>query len=105
MSERGMKKWAPFSSLIEQSICLEKMRYERNKIEKPKISSDQAQKINRAILNSNGSPIKIKYFYDGYLYEIVAQIIRVDSLNKALVTSKGSLPLNNIIDIGIDDYF
>ena len=31
MSDRGMKKWAPFSSLIEQSTCLEEMRYQKNK--------------------------------------------------------------------------
>ena len=37
MSDRGMKKWAPFSSLIEQSTCLEEMRYQKNKIEKPLI--------------------------------------------------------------------
>ena len=105
MSERGMKKWAPFSSLIEQSSCLEKMRYERNKIEKPKISSDRAQKINAIIVNSRGQTLKIKYFYDGYLYEISAQIKRVDTINKILITDKGSLPLSNIIDINSEDYF
>ena len=105
MSERGMKKWAPFASLIEQSSCLEKMKYERNKIEKPKISSDRAQKINAIIVNSHGETLKIKYFYDGYLYEISAQIRRVDTLNKILFTNKGSLPLSNIIDINSEDYF
>ena len=105
MSERGMKKWAPFASLIEQSSCLEKMKYERNKIEKPKISSDRAQKINAIIVNSHSETLKIKYFYDGYLYEISAQIKRIDALNKVLVTDKGSLPLSNIIDINSEDYF
>ena len=59
-----MKKWAPFASLIEQSTCLEKMRYERNKIEKPKISSDKAREINMILANYHGEDLKIKYFYD-----------------------------------------
>ena len=35
MSDRGMKKWAPFASLIEQSEFLEQMHYEKNKIAIP----------------------------------------------------------------------
>ena len=54
MSDRGMKKWAPFSSLIEQSTCLEKMRFEKNKIEKPKISNERAEKINAILSNYKG---------------------------------------------------
>ena len=102
MSERGMKKWAPFSSLIEQSTCLEKMRYERNKIDKPSISNDRANKINEILKNYHGQEIKIKYYYDGYLFEIKTTIIRIESTQRALVTSKGIIPLSNIIDV-IDD--
>ena len=102
MSERGMKKWAPFSSLIEQSTCLEKMRYERNKIDKPSISSDRANKINAILTNYRGQEIKIKYYYDGYLFEIKTTIIKIESTQRALVTSKGIIPLSNIIDV-IDD--
>ena len=51
MSDRGMKKWAPFSSLIEQSTCLEEMRYQKNKIEKPLISIEKAREINEILTN------------------------------------------------------
>lgn len=102
MSERGMKKWAPFSSLIEQSTCLEKMRYERNKIDKPSISSDRANKINEILKNYHGQEIRIKYYYDGYLFEIKTSIIKIESTQRALLTSKGIIPLSNIIDV-IDD--
>ena len=105
MSERGMKKWAPFASLIEQSTCLEKMRYERNKIEKPKISSDKAREINMILANYHGEDLKIKYFYDGYLYVVSTKIIRIDKAQKILITESGSLPLNSIIDIASEDYF
>ena len=45
MSDRGMKKFAPYASLIEQNDYLERMRYEKNKIEKPKLSSEKAEEI------------------------------------------------------------
>ncbi len=99
MSERGMKKWAPYSSLIEQSTCLEKMRYEKNKIEKPKISIDKAEKINRILLNYKKQELTITYFYDGYLYTVKTIVKRIDEVNKQLILPEGKLPLNEIIDI------
>ena len=35
MADRGMKKWLPFASLVEQGEYLSKMMYEKYKIEKP----------------------------------------------------------------------
>ena len=62
MSDRGMKKWAPFSSLIEQSSVLNEMFYEKNKKAKPQISSERASKINQILSNYGGEKIKIKYY-------------------------------------------
>ena len=61
MSDRGMKKWAPFSSLIEQSTCLEEMRYQKNKIEKPLISIEKAREINEILTNYHGQELLITY--------------------------------------------
>ena len=52
-SDRGMKKYAPFASLIEQSICLNEMRYKKNKIYKPKIVNERTDKINKILVNYN----------------------------------------------------
>ena len=70
MSDRGMKKWAPYSSLIEQATCLEEMRYERNKVEKPTITQDRIEKINFILQNYRGQPLKIRFWHDGYFYII-----------------------------------
>jgi len=99
MSDRGMKKWAPFSSLIEQSTCLEQMRYEKNKIDKPLISNERAEKINQILINYAGQDVEIKYFYDGYLYSIVTKIKRIDKEFKKLILPNGSLSFKDIIDI------
>ena len=100
MSDRGMKKWAPFSSLIEQATCLEQMRYQRNKIDKPVLSDDQKEKINYILQTyKKGQIVKIKFFNDGYLYFINTQIKRIDLENRRLILEHGKLDFSNVIDI------
>lgn len=99
MSDRGMKKYAPFSSLIEQSTCLDKMRYEKGKIDKPLISSERAEKINNILVNYHGQDVEIEYYYDGYLYKTITTIKRIDKENRKLILPNGSLQFKNIIDM------
>ena len=99
MSDRGMKKWAPFSSLIEQSTMLNEMFYEKHKQAKPSISTERANKINQILSNYSGERIRIKYFYDGYIYEFVTVVKRIDVLNRKLVFEDGNMPFSEIIDI------
>ena len=100
MSDRGMKKWAPYSSLIEQATCLEEMKYQRNKIAKPLLTEDQIEKINYVLQSyKKGEAVKIKFYSDGYLYEIETAIKRIDLENKVLVLENGKLKFENIIDI------
>ena len=99
MSDRGMKKWAPYSSLIEQSTVLNEMFYEKNKKSKPQISNERANKINQIFANYGGESVRIKYFYDGYIYEVSIKIKKIDTLNKKLIFEEGSMPFSEIIDI------
>ena len=99
MSDRGMKKWAPYSSLIEQATCLEEMRYERNKVEKPTITQDRIEKINFILQNYRGQPLKIRFWHDGYFYIINKPIKRIDLENKKLIFDTGKLSFAQIIDI------
>ena len=41
MSDRGMMKWAPYRSLVEQSEFLEQMRYQKNKKDRPTLTEDR----------------------------------------------------------------
>jgi len=104
MSDRGMKKWAPFASLIEQSTCLEKMRYEKNKIEKPSISSDLAAKINAILLNCVNQSMKVEYFYDGYIYHVTTVLKYVNKVRKTVVFEAGEIPMNAILDIDCENF-
>ena len=40
MSDRGMKKWAPYKTLQEQWDTLDNLHSSNEKIEKPKISNE-----------------------------------------------------------------
>ena len=104
MSDRGMKKWAPFSSLIEQSICLEEMKFAKNKVEKPKISNEIAEKINSILVSYNGQEVTITYYYDGYIYKLKTVIKSINTYNKKLNLPSGNIPLSEILDIEDENF-
>ena len=99
MSDRGMKKFAPYASLIEQNDYLERMRYEKNKIEKPRLSSEKAEEINEILTNYNGETLEFRYYYDGYIYKIDSKILKIDIYNRKLKLEQGDLSLSNLVDI------
>ena len=101
-----MKKWAPFSSLIEQATCLEEMKYQRNKIAKPVLTEDQIEKINYVLQSyKKGQIVNIKFYNDGYLYVVSTSIKRIDLENMKLILEKGKLDFSNLIDIEIEGTF
>ena len=101
-----MKKWAPFSSLIEQATCLEEMKYQRNKIQKPILTPDQVEKIEFALQSyKKGQVVKITFFNDGYIYFVNTSIKRIDVENRILILDKGKLPFGDILDIENSESF
>ncbi len=67
MSDRGMKKWAPYASLIEQKGTLGAMMHNRQKVARPHLSSDQAVFIERRLVDYGGETLTITYFDDGFI--------------------------------------
>lgn len=104
MSDRGMKKWAPFSSLIEQSICLEEMKFAKNKIEKPKISNEIAEKINAILTHYKGQEVTITYYYDGYIYKVKSIIKSISLYNRKIILPSGAIPLSEVLDIEDENF-
>ncbi len=103
MSDRGMKKYAPYSSLVEQATSLEKMRYQKNKIEKPQISSDLANKINLILNSCMGENIEVKFFYNGYIYSIKSILKGVNTNRRIAIFSDGEIPLKDILDLNCEN--
>lgn len=95
-----MKKWLPFSSLIEQGDILEEMIYEKHKIDKPLVFNEQARKVNRILKEYDfQTPLIFKIYFDGYLYKLKDQIQFIDINKKKVYFTSFYLPLKNIIDI------
>ena len=85
MSERGMKKWAPYKSLNEQEEYLNKLHQKRNKAERPKISSDEAENINEILVNYHGEELIITYWRNEKINNISSILSKIDPVNKKIV--------------------
>ena len=85
MSERGMKKWAPYKSLNEQEHYLNKLHKDNEKVEKPKISSDAAEEINEILVNYHGEELVITFYKNERIHRINSIIKKIDAENKKIV--------------------
>ena len=85
MSERGMKKWAPYKSLNEQENYLNKLHKDNEKVEKPRISSDAAEEINGILVNYQGEELVITFYRNNKIQSITSIIKKIDADNKKVV--------------------
>ena len=85
MSERGMKKWAPYKSLIEQEKYLKKASDDNNKPVRPIISSDEAEEINEILVNYAGEELIITYWRNEKINSVSSIIKKIDPVNKKIV--------------------
>ena len=100
MSERGMKKLAPYKSLNEQDKYLKKVSDDNKKISKPQISSDEAEEINEILVNYQGEELIITYFRSDKINIINAVIKRIDPLNKKIVLfDRKTISFNEIVKL------
>ncbi len=98
MSDRGMKKWAPYKSLNEQEYFMEQMRESRSRIEKPIISEDLAEEINQTLTNATNETLLIFRFYkNGHIYEIEQYIKEIDLINRIIHGSELNLKIDDIV--------
>jgi hypothetical protein len=86
MKDRGMKKWAPYASLIEQKGTVQEMKGDKRKVQKPLLSQEQAEDINRFIVQlKKGQSVRITYYNDGIIQTIQGVIHRLDFDAKTLI--------------------
>lgn len=88
MSERGMKKWAPYKSLIEQEKYLKKASQNNEKQVRPQISSDVAEEINEILINYHGEEVEISYWRNEKINTISTILSKIDGVNKKIVLSE-----------------
>jgi|SRR5574344_1421112 hypothetical protein len=99
MSDRGMKKWAPYKSLDQQADFLGKMAYERGKKPRPLHSSEEAEEINDYLIHYDGKATCLHYFSDGYTLEIVGLISEINTIYKYLKINDEKIPFRDIVSL------
>ena len=94
--DRGMVKYSPYKSLVEQASYLARMRNKR--IEKPKarLSVDAAEEINRILQEYDGEEIVLTYWKDGYIGTLEGVITKIDACERVLWVNDTRVPLSNL---------
>ena len=85
MSDRGMKKWNPYASLPEHMPAVRKAQQENYKVNKPLISSEEADEINYHLVNYAGEEVIITYYRDNEIKEITTIIKKISAENRELI--------------------
>ena len=96
MSDRGMKKWAPYKSLQEQWEVLDKISEEQERVERPILSEEQAEEINQVLVEYHGQELEFYYFKRNKILKEKSTIKKIDAFNKLII-------LNNKVIINIMD--
>ena len=97
MSDRGIKKWNAYKSLVEHEPALAKSRKEKEKVSRPKISNEETEEINEILINYSGETLLVHYYHNGEIYQKEIVIKRIDIYERKLVlTDRSSIPLSEI---------
>jgi len=97
MSDRGMKKWNAYKSLPEHDVTLLRNSREKEKVERPLLSSDKEEEINEILSNYHGQKLRLTYYASGYIKEVEIYIKKIDVYNRKIITTDNDK--FNFIDI------
>ena len=85
MSDRGMKKWAPYKTLEDQWSTLDNLYKSEEKVEKPLISNEVAEEINEKLVNYQGQELEFYYYKNGRILKEKSTIKKIDAFNRKLI--------------------
>jgi hypothetical protein len=101
MKDRGMMKWAPYKSLDAQADYLAAMAHEKDKKDKPLLSSEAASEINEILADYRGEKVSARYFEDGYVQERNGVIAEVNAIYKFIKIGGKILSFQNLLGLKI----
>ena len=100
MSDRGMKKWAPYKSLPEQEKYLKKLKEEQEKPVRPVMSSDEMEEINEILVNYAGEEVVITYWRNEKINTVSTVLVKIDPVNKKIVLpERKTIYFNELINV------
>jgi hypothetical protein len=101
MSDRGMKKWAPYASLIEQKGTISNMKNRRGQLKKPLLSQEMANDINAGLLIAKDKDVNIDYFFEGNKHHISGIVTKINYDQKWLVINDITISFAMLLAISI----
>ena len=100
MTNRGMKKWAPFSALSEQSLYINKVK--NRYLEKEKeICDDLIYQIEHILNNYQGEILNV-YYFDNGSKKIIGTIKKIDTLNNSITIENKVIRIASIKNIEVN---
>ena len=80
MKERGMMKWQPFTSIVEQQQAINEVLEEFSKVEQPILDQSQHEENAKALLAAYYSqqPIILTYYERGHIVGVEGSIYRIN---------------------------
>ncbi|MFC3418610.1 YolD-like family protein [Salinicoccus hispanicus] len=84
---RGMIKWAPFATMPEQFEKVASMIEDQVKVERPVLSDDRLEEMNRILKKAlhDKRSIRVEYYYDGFRFREDLKLIQVDAWSMVLI--------------------
>lgn len=101
--DRGIIKWLPFNSLVNNKEVLYKVLKDKERQARPILSDDEISDIEKSIIDAyyTKDTIKITYYKNGYLYEEEGNVKKIDSSNKLIYFNNLKLLFNQIIEVSV----
>ena len=100
MSDRGMKKWNAYKTLEDHMPAVQRTVDKRYKVNKPQISSEEAEIINYHLVNYHGEEVVITYYENNEIHEISTTIKKIVPENREIVLpDKSKIKFINLLGI------
>lgn len=102
MTDRGIIKWLPFNSVINNKSVINSLIKEKTKIKKPIISEEEINTLEEKIIEAyyTQNLLDITYYKNGYLLKTKGKIKKIDQVYKLIYLDNNlSLLFNQIIEI------
>ena len=95
-ANRGMVKYAPYQSLVEQAKSLAAMRERKSHVEKRVLLEDEAYAIDEILRNYDGELVEVVYFKHGRNQILEGVIDRIDAFERVLWIGGEKIPLKDL---------
>lgn len=102
--DRGMIKWQPFNSVVNNKYMVNSIIKEKAKIKIPLISDDEKKQNEDKIIAAYymKNKVKITYFKDGSLKIVFSKIKKIDQVYKMIYLENTKILFNQIVNITLE---